>query len=275
MLGVMQGRLSKPTSERIQEFPETSWREEFQRAVLIDLHLLEWTLDLQGLYQNPFMTPAGHREIKKLSKQHNIRVESVTLDCFLQGPLHRSHPVTLAKSEIKDLVAVAENAHNLGVSIGILPLVAESGRDDRETLRSLFSKLAIVEETCVALKFQIALECEFDIETIDWIKQEIRELRHVGFNFDIGNSASLGNNPSEELSIYGDKLFNVHIKDRKLKGETVPLGQGNADFEAISVGLKELDYNGNMILQAARQQRGQEMETVSSYLRFCESFGWQ
>jgi len=274
-LGVMQGRLSEPTSERIQEFPGTSWREEFQRAALIDLHLLEWTLDLQGLYQNPFMTPAGHKEIKKLSKQHNIRVESVTLDCFLEGPLHRSHPITLAKSEMKDLVAVAENAHNLGVSIGILPLVAESGLDDRETLRGLFSKLAIAEDTCVELNFQIALECEFDTETIDWISQEIRELRHVGFNFDTGNSASLGNNPNEELSIYGDKLFNVHIKDRKLKGKTVPLGQGNADFEAISLGLKELNYNGNMILQAARQQRGQEIETVSSYLRFCESFGWQ
>lgn len=274
-IGLMQGRLSEPTSDKIQEFPWKSWKEEFQQAASIDLHLLEWTLDLQGLYQNPFMTSAGHKEIKMLSMQHNIAVESVTLDCFLESPLHRSHPETLAMSEIKDLVAVAENARNLGVSIGVLPLVAESGRDDRETLRGLFSKLAAVEDTCVELNFQLALECEFDTETIHWISQEIRELRHVGFNFDTGNSASLGNNPIEELSIYGDKLFNVHLKDRKLKGKTVPLGQGNADFQAISLGLKELNYNGNMILQAARQQRGQERDTISSYLRFCESFGWR
>ena len=274
-IGLMQGRLSEPTSDKIQEFPWNSWKEEFQRLELIDLHLLEWTLDLKGLYENPFMTPTGHKEIKELSKQHSIRVESVTLDCFLEGPLHRNHPETLAKCEMRDLVAVAENASHLGVGIGVLPLVAESGRDDCETLRGLFSKLAAVEDTFVELNFQIALECEFDTETIHWISQEIRELRHVGFNFDTGNSASLGNDPIEELSIYGDKLFNVHIKDRKLKGKTVPLGQGNAEFEAISRCLKELNYNGNMILQAARQQRGQEMDTISSYLRFCESFGWR
>jgi hexulose-6-phosphate isomerase len=271
----MQGRLSEPTSERIQEFPRTSWSVEFQRVAFIGLHLLEWTLDLHGLYQNPFMTPAGQKKINNLCNQYDIKVESVTLDCFLESPLHRSHPKTLAKSEMKDLVAVAESARNLGVGIGVLPLVAESGQDDRETLRSLISMLAAVEDSCVELNFQIALECEFDTETIDWISREIRELAHVGFNFDTGNSASLGNNPNEELSIYGDKLFNVHIKDRELKGKTVPLGQGNADFEAISRGLKELNYNGNMIVQAARQQRGQEIETISSYIRFCESFGWQ
>lgn len=271
----MQGRLSEPASDKIQEFPWKSWKEEFQRAASIDLYLLEWTLDLQGLYQNPFMTPTGQNEINELRERHNIRVQSVTLDCFLEGPLHRSHPETLAKSELKDLLAVAENARNLGVTIGVLPLVAESGRDDRETLRELFLELAAVEDLCVELDFQIALECEFDTETIHWISHEIRELTHVGFNFDTGNSASLGNNPNEELSIYGDKLFNVHIKDRKLGGKTVPLGQGNADFKAISRGLKELNYNGNMILQAARQQQGQEIETVSSYLRFCESFGWR
>ena len=274
-IGLMQGRLSEPSSDKVQEFPWHSWREEFRRAVLIDLHLLEWTLDLNGLYENPFMTPADYKEIMDLCKQHDIKVESVTLDCFLEAPLHRRHPVTLAKSEMQDLVAVAESARNLGVRVGVLPLVAESGQDNRETMRDLFLILAAVEDVCVGLNFQIALECEFDTETIQWISQEIREFRHVGFNFDTGNSASLGNNPNEELSIYGDKLLNVHIKDRKLKGKTVPLGHGNADFEAISRGLRELNYNGNMILQAARQQRGQELETVSSYLRFCERFEWR
>ena len=39
---------------------------------------------------------------------------------------------------------------------------------------------------------------------------------NFGVNYDTGNSASLGYDPSEEISVYGHRIINVHIKDRKL-----------------------------------------------------------
>ena len=45
---------------------------------------------------------------------------------------------------------------------------------------------------------------------------------------DIGNSASLGLNPLDEFEAFGDRILNVHVKDRVLGGTTVPLGLGNA-----------------------------------------------
>ena len=56
---------------------------------------------------------------------------------------------------------------------------------------------------------------------------------YYGINYDIGNSACLGYDPEEEINNYGDRIYNVHIKDRLLHGSTVPLGSGNADIKSI------------------------------------------
>ena len=49
-----------------------------------------------------------------------------------------------------------------------------------------------------------------------------------GINYDIGNSASMGFDPIEEIETYGQRILNVHIKDRLFNGATVPLGSGDA-----------------------------------------------
>ena len=37
-----------------------------------------------------------------------------------------------------------------------------------------------------------------------------------GINYDLGNSASLNFNVSEEFKLYSNRIFNIHIKDREL-----------------------------------------------------------
>jgi len=274
MIGVMQGRLSPPLSNKIQEFPWNSWKEEFVSAKSLAIKLIEWTLDYHRMYENPIMCKENNEIIAKLSEEYEVSVKSITLDCFLEAPIHRSNPLTSLKSSIDDVKAVVYSVSKIGIEIGVLPLVAESGQDDLESLRVLISILKQLETLCLQNQFRFALECEFSLELIDWLAREIEFLPHVGFNFDIGNSASLGNSPLEELGIYGAKLLNVHIKDRKYRGKTVPLGQGDAQFKLIAEELTKMNYTGNMVLQVARKQTGQELETVSEYLDFCVELGW-
>jgi hexulose-6-phosphate isomerase len=86
-----------------------------------------------------------------------------------------------------------------------------------------------------------------------------------GINYDIGNSAALGFNPSEEISAYGQRIINVHVKDRVLGGTTVPLGAGNADFETVFKELARLSYAGNYILQTARAPDGDHAKALRRY----------
>ena len=34
---------------------------------------------------------------------------------------------------------------------------------------------------------------------------------------------------------YGKRILNIHIKDRPYKGNTVPLGEGDVDFDNFSI----------------------------------------
>jgi len=86
-----------------------------------------------------------------------------------------------------------------------------------------------------------------------------------GINYDIGNSAAAGFNPIEEIDSYGDRIWNVHVKDRLLNGTTVELGSGNADFIRVFRALAGCEYKGNYILQTARATDGNHVGTLRKY----------
>jgi hexulose-6-phosphate isomerase len=61
------------------------------------------------------------------------------------------------------------------------------------------------------------------------------------------------------------------MKDRVLGGTTVPLGLGNANFNAVFDSLARHQYSGLVILQTARAQDGDHAGTLSRYVEMTES----
>jgi hexulose-6-phosphate isomerase len=95
------------------------------------------------------------------------------------------------------------------------------------------------------------------------------DLDYVLANYDIGNSASLGFDPREELENYGLRILNVHVKDRKLGGTTVPLGTGNAKIDYVFLKLKEIGYSGGLTMQAARGDN--DLKTAQEQLTYVKT----
>ena len=91
-----------------------------------------------------------------------------------------------------------------------------------------------------------------------------------GINYDTGNSAALNYNIDKEFRLYGDRIYNIHIKDRLKYGKTVRLGQGNVNFKKLFRNLKKINYNGNMILQTARAKRNQDIEDILINLKYLD-----
>jgi hexulose-6-phosphate isomerase len=96
--------------------------------------------------------------------------------------------------------------------------------------------------------------------------------KNFGINYDIGNSAALGLNPVDEFQAIGDRIYNVHVKDRPLKGTTVPLGEGDADFPMVFKLLQENNYTSNYILQTARAVSDDHSSVLSLYQRSVENW---
>ena len=273
MLGIMHGRLSKPLTGKIQEFPVNTWRNEFKLANSLGLQAIEWTLDFANFRLNPIFNPEEQYIIEDLQKLYSVQVPSITLDCFVEAPFYKQNAFTGIKSEIQDLRWVIENLQNTEVKILVLPIVAESGKFNEVHLVDLIKCLNQVDELLSQTNKQIAIECEFDIESMDELLSELNP-DNFGINFDMGNSASLGHDPEEELKVCGDRIFNIHIKDRLLGGPTVKLGTGHVNFKRIAKLLCGQEYAGNMILQAARDPAKNEPELIATYLDFCNQYNW-
>jgi len=246
----MQGRLSPLVNGKIQEFPWDNWRQEFDLASGLGFSLMEWTLDQDRLYESPLMTEAGQLEIRKLSQDYGIKIPSLTGDCFMQSPFWKLSGAE-KKGRQNDFICILDGCSNVGITQIVIPLVDDGRIDNNEQSKALLDFLYEKESAISDRGIQIAFESDFapdDLKAfIDQFSQNV-----FGINYDIGNSAALGFDVEKEFVAYGDRILNVHVKDRMLNGTTVPLGSGNADLAKVFHLLATLDYKGNYILQTAR-----------------------
>lgn len=265
-VGFMQGRLSNPVNNMIQAFPWDDWEKEFKIANEISVNLMEWTLDEYKIFDNPIMNTVGRKKIKYLSEKFKISINSLTGDCFMQKPFWKANLEERKILENKFLF-VCESCSILGVKIIVVPLVDNGSIDNLEQEDRLVEFLLNNISRFKKLNLQIAFESDLiPLKLKKFISKFPENL--FGINYDTGNSAASGFNPSEEFYEYGKRIINVHIKDRKLKGQTVPLTEGDADFKRIFKGLNDLGYEGNFILQTARALDGNHSEIIKNYQKF-------
>ncbi len=270
IIGFMQGRLSPLVNGKIQAFPRDHWRQEFPLAEQNGLKLMEWTLDYEGLHQNPLMTSEGRAEICKLSAAHGLGIPSLTGDCFMQMPFYKAQGKQRADL-IDDLVHVIRASGEVGIVYIVVPLVDNGRIENKEDARALMEGLKQVQPAIEEAGVKIVFESDFPPAELKRFMDDF-DHAYFGINYDIGNSAALGYNPVEEISTYGDRIFNVHVKDRVLGGTTVPLGQGNADFPAVFGALAFAGYKGNYICQTARAADGDHAEALRRYQALIEAW---
>ncbi len=259
----MQGRLCDQVEGKIQAFPWRDWETEFPIAKEINLNLMEWTLDQENLYENPLMNIKGREKISSLCDKYDMKIPSLTGDCFMQVPFWKFTNAVQKKLQ-SDFLAIATACSEVDIQMIVVPLV-DNGRlenlsQEDDLVNFLISNISFFEK----LNIKIIFESDFEPTELNRFISRL-PIKIFGINYDIGNSAALGFNPLEEFDLYGNRIINVHVKDRLLGGTTVPLTNGNADFNKIFSLLRKISYKGNFILQTARAHDGQHKETLIKY----------
>lgn len=246
----MQGRLSPMLDGKVQSFPAATWRDELPRTQECGFALLEWVFDLPDWTANPIVSEAGRREIRELAERHALDVPVVCADYFMHRPLTTGDPAVRseARGVLFDLICTSPS---VGVHQIELPCIgAASLRDEAAAADAarLFRDLAPLLET---YKIDLLLELDLNPPAIVELFRRIESPR-IGVNYDTGNSAYWGFDPAEEFAAYGERIRNVHIKDITKKDYTVPLGDGEVDFDQAFALLRQAEYAGDFVLQTAR-----------------------
>lgn len=262
-IGFMQGRLSPQIDGKIQAFPWPYWRDEFPLARQLGFARLEWTLDHDDLAANPLMTAEGQAEIRALSAAHDVAVSSITGDCFMQAPFWKAQGADRA-ALVEEMAAVIRAGAAVGASIVVVPLVDNGAVSTPDEEAALAEGLATLTPLLRETGVRIAFECDYPPARLAAFIAGF-PADAFGINFDIGNSASLGWPPHEEIPLIAPRLINVHVKDRVLGGTTVPLGQGDADLPAVFELLGKAGYDGFLILQTARAADGDHLGAARAY----------
>ena len=264
----MQGRLSPPSGGRFQSFPRERWVDEFPLAATAGLDSIEWIYDRYGADVNPLTTDAGIARMAALSQQHGIAVRSVCADWFMDFPLVRAS-ASEREFRLAALTSLLDRCGIARIQRMVIPFVDISKIETERDGDNVADALAIIWPAAERNEVEIHLETSLPPKRFrDLLARCDHPLLRV--NYDSGNSASLGYDTREEFAAYGEWIGSVHVKDRVMGGGTVPLGQGDADLDALFDCMQSTGYDGDIILQVAREQEGDEVELAIRNREFVE-----
>jgi len=157
------------------------------------------------------------------------------------------------------------NSGDIGLPFIELPFMGRNRIADDLALTKLGRMLDWALPLAERHNLDILLETDLGPPALADLLTRFRHPR-LGLNYDTGNSTWFGFDPVEELEAYHQDIRNVHIKDCTREHYSVPLGLGETQFETILRLLKRLGYQGDFIIQAARQD--DDLAAARQYLQF-------
>ncbi|MDC1450357.1 TIM barrel protein [Candidatus Thioglobus sp.] len=253
----MQGRLLPKYKGRYQAFPVGMWKDEFKVAQEVGLDLIEFILDFNDVEENPLIKNGGVDEILSVVQKTGVSVQTICADYFMEAPLHSKNNKTVKESFLI-LERLLQSAIKLKITDIVIPCVDQSSLKTKYAFDSFVEKIKVFIPIIEDENINLSLETDLSPEVFSKLLDKISS-KNITVNYDIGNSAALGFNSDEELAAYGNKITDIHIKDRILGGGPVILGEGNADFTKFFNKLKEYNYEGPFIMQAYRDDKGLEI----------------
>ena len=153
----------------------------------------------------------------------------------------------------------------MGIKDIVLPLVDKSSIYNSKNINDFDKIFNSILEVFTNYETNLCVETDLNPEKFyNFIKKYSHQ--NLTVNYDVGNSASLGFNVTEEFDAYGKHISLIHIKDRILNGPSVMLGNGNVNFDLFFNLLKKIKYKNNFTIQAFRDERDVEI--------FNEQFIW-
>ena len=249
-IGIIQGRLSPPV-EGFQECP-VDWKREFDLLRGLNLTHIEWIVTKEKFESNPI---------------HNVDlngypISSVCADFMVDENFLDQEYLSFYLNPICEL-AVKNN-----IDFVTIPLLEKSSVVDDNIRDEFIAVIYPYLNDYTDINFLIESELG-----VDELKDILSISDDLGITYDTGNITSFGLNHDLYIDSFRRNIKQVHIKDRVTNPlETVVPGKGDTDFSLIFDKLKSINYDGPYTLQTARENDGDEVETIKKHKQIIEGF---
>ncbi|HTB64210.1 MAG TPA: TIM barrel protein [Opitutales bacterium] len=243
-IGIMQGRLSAPSSIGPQIFPVSGWRDEFATASVIGFDTIEWLVDAGSFAQNPLLSASCRAEMQQVATTCNVRADSVCAHCVLEWrPFDQGGEERMAN--FPSLISAASSAGMERIIVPILEAATIARAPSPiHAAKIFFSAVQTAEQVGIDLAFEMdrpALECA------DFI--QLLKSPRARLCYDAGNATSLGRDIVAEIKLLLPLVSEIHLKDRRVGGASQPLGAGDTRFADFFNYLTTQHWSGPFVLE--------------------------
>ena len=213
-IAIMQGRLVNSEKKgEIQFFPKKQWKKELELFKKNNFRYIEWVATSENLIKNPVFINKQLSQVKKNCKKNKVKIRSIDAQFFIKEPFFKGNRRSMKKNFNK-LKRLLINAQKLDIKNFIIPVLEEAKLNTRTDEIRLVNG---IKKLSKFLKKKHFILIESDAKPLDLLKiiQSIN-LKNVGLNYDIGNSAGNKYNFNLEKK-YFKHVKNIHLKDKDAK----------------------------------------------------------
>ena len=237
-IGIVEGRLAGEEAAR------------FDRARELGFDAVELSFHGQDYETLPLWTEDGAVRVRRLAADAGVAIPSTCATYFNRYAF--ASPDRAERERCVDVLRrIVDTSAAAGLRTILLPFFANGELQSAAEEELAAAMVARCAAQAKAAGIRLGIEATLPAD-------RLRAMTHlagqdapgaVGVYYDVGNVCPAGYDVEADLQALADLLVGIHIKDRTLAGNAVPLGEGDVDFGAVRRGLQAAAYDGYLVLE--------------------------
>lgn len=245
----MQGRIIPEQLDKYQIFPSSDWQKELVESKEIGFDHIELLFDKELVFEN-LLSISDNLDIIGIKCEKNNRAQNVYSIC-----MDYSSSISLMNNRdelifYEKLIKLIKLINNSTIKVIIIPFFDKNSIKTVNDFKLVLNWIDKNKLDEIALKYNIKIALELNLPAYQiWATMSKYQFNNIRVCYDLGNAKAMGYCPEEEILILNKFIAHVHIKDRKINGPNVMLGEGDVNFKACFESLIQIGYGGLITLE--------------------------
>jgi len=248
-IGIMQGRVLPERLDKLQIFPTSNWKKEICEIQAAGFDCVELLFDKELILEKLLGDFDNVKSfgIKSDNKRNQFTAQSICMDYLCSVSILNPQKQHFFYDKIINLL---DTINNTTIEVLVIPLLDVSSVTSQSALQYVLEWISERKLDEKASKSNTILALELNLPALQ-ISSAFKgySFSNIAICYDLGNARAAGNRPEKEIIILNDLIAHIHIKDRKVNGPNVMLGEGDVDFGECFKSLKEIGYDGQLVLE--------------------------